>query len=153
MGNRYVDGRERPACATCGQVVFIDPKVAVSVLVQRAGQVLLVQRGHDPGRGAWCPPCGFVDAGEHPELAAARETREETGLAVTIGALQAIYVVEDDPRGAGLLLVYTGVLAAHTDPTPGADMLAAGFFSPDALPPLSYHLHERALRDDFRSEE
>jgi 8-oxo-dGTP diphosphatase len=149
LGSRHVDGRERPACDACGQVIFLDPKVAVAVLVERAGQILLVQRGHDPGRGDWCPPCGFVDTGEHPELAAAREVREEAGLDVSVGPLQAIYVVEDDPRGPGLLLVYAGALLDAAAPAPGADTLAAAFFSPDALPPLSYHLHEQALRDYF----
>jgi 8-oxo-dGTP diphosphatase len=150
LGEREAYGRLRKACPACGFVVFVDPKVACAVLIESVGRVLLVRRRKEPGRGRWCLPCGFAEADEPPELAAQREALEETGLAVEIGRLVGAYHYTDDPRGAGILLVYL----AHCDggaPVAGDDADAAAFFMPDQLPELSHHTHQRALEDWARS--
>ena len=53
-----------------------------AVVHDAAGRLLLIQRGHDPHRGAWSLPGGRIERGESPEDAVVREVREETGLAV-----------------------------------------------------------------------
>ena len=83
---RTVEGCLRPVCTACGQVVYLDPKLAVAVLIARDGRLLLGKRGpgtREPGK--WSFPAGFVERGERVERAAAREAREETGLDVVIG--------------------------------------------------------------------
>lgn len=150
LAKREANGRARPACPACGFVVYLDPKVACGVLVERAGQVLLVQRRYDPGRGLWCLPAGFEDADEPPHEAARREALEETGLHVEIIGLLGIYHYTDDPRGAGILLVYRATCAPEVQPRPGDDAMHAAFFAPDALPPISHHTHQTAL-DDWRA--
>ncbi|WP_344858961.1 NUDIX hydrolase [Amycolatopsis ultiminotia] len=47
------------------------------------GRLLLIQRGHDPGKGLWSLPGGRVEPGETDSEAVVRELREETGLDVT----------------------------------------------------------------------
>jgi 8-oxo-dGTP diphosphatase len=141
---RQAHGRLRPVCPACGFVVFADPKVACAALVERQGRVLLVRRRNDPGRGLWCLPCGFADADEPPETAAAREALEETGLRVRVETLLGAYHYTDDPRGAGVLLVYRAS-SADGEALAGDDADDVGFFAADALPPLSHHTHERAL--------
>lgn len=144
LAEREAFGRRRPACPACGFVVFVGPKVACAALVERDGRVLLVRRRNEPGRGLWCLPCGFAEADEPPEETARREVLEETGLAVTVGALAGAYHYTDDPRGAGILLVY---LASCVEGAPeaGDDADDVGFFAPEALPPISHHTHRRAL--------
>ena len=53
-----------------------------AVVHDAAGRLLLIQRGHDPHRGAWSLPGGRIERGESPEEAVVREVHEETGLAV-----------------------------------------------------------------------
>lgn len=145
LAARVVHGRARPACPACGFVVYADPKVACAVLLERGGRVLLVRRRHEPGCGLWCLPCGFEDADEPPERAAQREAREEAGLDVAIGSIFGIYHYTDDPRGAGILIVYRATSAEDAAPAAGDDASELGFFAPDLLPPISHQTHRRAL--------
>jgi len=147
LGEREVGGRTRPACSACGFVVYLDPKVACGVLVERDRRVLLVRRRNEPGRGMWCLPCGFEDAEESPQQAARREAREEAGLEVVLDGLLGVYHYTDDPRGAGILVVFRAHCGADARPAPGDDADDVGFFAPDALPPISHHTHRRALDD------
>jgi ADP-ribose pyrophosphatase YjhB (NUDIX family) len=128
-------------------VVYHDPKVACGVLIERGGQVLLVRRRNEPGRGLWCLPCGFEEADEPPERTARREAYEETGLDVALGGVLGIYHYTDDPRGAGILVIFRARCAAAAAPVPGDDADDAGFFAADSLPPISHHSHSRALAD------
>jgi 8-oxo-dGTP pyrophosphatase MutT (NUDIX family) len=59
------------------------------ILMDDAGRVL-VMRGHDvnqPERSWWFTVGGGIDAGETPEQAALRETREEVGIDLPAGTL------------------------------------------------------------------
>jgi 8-oxo-dGTP diphosphatase len=58
-----------------------------AVISDAAGRLLLIKRRNEPAAGLWSLPGGRVEAGETDEQALVREIREETGLAVTAGAL------------------------------------------------------------------
>ena len=145
LAEREVGGRWRPACPACGFVVYLDPKVACGVLIERQGRVLLVRRRNEPGRGLWCLPSGFEDADESPEATARREALEETGLHVVLDGVLGIYHYTDDPRGAGILVIFRA--SSDGDPVPGDDADEVAFFAADALPHISHHTHRRALAD------
>src|SRR5690606_2092157 len=83
---------ERLVCTRCGQVLYLDPKVAVGTIVRTDDdRLVLVRRAIEPGYGLWVFPGGYVDRGEAVTTAAIREAREEAGLDVEIERLVNIY--------------------------------------------------------------
>ena len=63
------------------------PELCVGAIVVDADRLLLVQRGHEPGRGLWSVPGGRVERGESLASAVERELAEETGLIGRCGPL------------------------------------------------------------------
>lgn len=63
------------------------PKPAVSALIVRDGEVLLVKRGCEPNMGLWSLPGGSIELGETLREALVREVYEETSLVVESGNL------------------------------------------------------------------
>jgi 8-oxo-dGTP diphosphatase len=137
LERRQVYGAERPVCPSCGRIHFIDPKVAVGVVIQDAGRLLLIKRGNDPERGKWSVPAGFVDAGEDPARAAEREAFEETGLRVRVTGLLDVYARVRVTEGADILIVYLARVAGG-QLKPGDDAEAATYFDLDHLPELAF---------------
>jgi len=137
LETREAFGKVRPVCPQCGRVHFMDPKVAVALVVERDRKLLLVRRTNDPERGKWSMPAGFVDRGEDPAEAAAREGLEETGLTVRITQLMEVLGKGGDTEGADILIVYRAEAVAG-ELTPGDDASEAGYFGPDELPALAF---------------
>lgn len=135
------DGRHRPVCLVCGAVTFLDPKLAVTVIIERNGRILLGKRAdwtRSPGK--WSFPAGFVERGEVVEQAAIREVREESGLTIEVGPVLAVLSETGEPV---VLLVYpaTSVIG---ESTPGDDFTDIGWFAPDDLPQLAFD-HDPAI--------
>lgn len=99
------------------------PRLAVGVIVEDDGDLLLVQRGRDPHRGRWSVPGGRVRAGETLSEAVTRELREETGLEAVCGEL--IGWVERLPEAAGaphfVILDFRAHLFERGEPVAGDD--------------------------------
>jgi len=62
-------------------------------VVRGESELLLLERAREPMAGTWQPVFGHVEEGETSAAAAARELREETGLAEGAG-LTALFAVE-----------------------------------------------------------
>jgi ADP-ribose pyrophosphatase YjhB (NUDIX family) len=131
-----VRGTTRPVCSGCGRVHYVDPKVAVGVAVFRDDALLLVRRVMEPGRGRWALPGGYVDAGEDPRLAAAREAAEEAGVTVQVGGVVDVFANSPDDGGA-LFILYAATWVSG-EPAHGDDADGAGFFRRSELPPLAF---------------
>jgi ADP-ribose pyrophosphatase YjhB (NUDIX family) len=129
------DGKVRPVCQDCGQVTFIDPKLAVTVVIERDGALLLGRRAaHTREPGKWSFPAGFVDRGEVVETAAVREVAEETGLHVTLSPILALLSSEGDPV---VLAVYAATSVIGTARA-GDDLDEIAWIPPQAMPDLAF---------------
>jgi ADP-ribose pyrophosphatase YjhB (NUDIX family) len=137
---------ERLVCDGCDFVFYLDPKVAAGVIVTVEGQVVLLQRGIEPGYGRWVFPGGFVDRGEHPREAARREAWEEAQIEVAVGELVGVY--HEPPGSPVVLIVYRAELVAGT-PTAADESLGVGLFGPDMIPweELGFPTTRAALAD------
>lgn len=140
---RHVRSAARRVCPACGFIHYRDPKVAVGAVVVSAGRLLLVRRVMEPEAGRWSLPAGFLDAGEDPRDAAARETLEEAGVVVRVGELLDLLV--NPEGGATLFLVYAATRVAG-EPQAGDDADAAAFFGPAELPDLAFESTRTAVR-------
>ncbi|NLG50125.1 MAG: GNAT family N-acetyltransferase [Chloroflexi bacterium] len=143
MTPRQLGDRVRLVCPACGFIYYVNPIVAAGTLIDQDGQVLLVRRGVDPGRGEWGLPAGYAEAEEGPEEAARRETQEETGVEVELDELLGIYPFAGPP--SGVLILYAAHIVGGTL-RPGDDAMEVAFFGPDALPhEIAFSTHRHAL--------
>ena len=117
---------------------YATPKVDVRGAAFRDGKILLVQEASD---GQWTLPGGWADVNDSPTEAVEREMVEESGFTAKAIKLAAVYDREKHPHTPPFpfhvyklffLCEITGGTAR-----PSLETLAADFFSPDALPPLS----------------
>jgi 8-oxo-dGTP diphosphatase len=112
--------------------------VDVAVFARRAGElvVLLIQRKHDPFKGMWALPGGFVDENEALEVAAARELKEETGLTgLTLTQVATFGTPGRDPRGHTVSVAYvTQADADAVEVQAGDDAALAEWHRWDELP-------------------
>ena len=144
LGERFVHGRQRPACPRCHFVHYANPKVAVGMIVAQEGKVLLCRRDIDPGRGLWSFPSGYVDAGEPVKVAARREVLEETGLEVEIGRLVGVY---DSPNRPVVYVVYAGRIVGG-ELRVREEVQEVGYFGLEALPELAFE-HDGLILADW----
>lgn len=146
-------GRLRPVCPACGWVYYAKNALGAALAVVEDDRVLLVQRAHEPYKGQWMLPAGFVEYGEFAEETAVREAEEETGLQVELTGLWGLYFGTDDPRNVAHLAVYEARRVGGTLQA-GDDACDVRFFPRDALPrEIAFQAHRRALADWQRQPE
>jgi ADP-ribose pyrophosphatase YjhB (NUDIX family) len=133
LGFGSVEGedRDRLACSNCGFVAYVNPRLVVTTIpVTEAGEVVLIRRGIEPGRGSWAQPGGFLEIDETVAEAAVRETLEETGLVVEPGDIIGLYTRLE---AAVVVLVFEArIIGGTMAPTPEA--LEVRAFEAAAIP-------------------
>ena len=93
----------------------------MDTLITQSNSVVLIRRKNPPFKGSWALPGGFVEYGETVELAAIRETKEETGLDIELDGIVGVYSdPHRDPRGHIISICFLGYkiggkLIADTD--------------------------------------
>jgi ADP-ribose pyrophosphatase YjhB (NUDIX family) len=102
----------------------------VGIIRDDQGRVLLL---HHTYRGTpWGLPTGFLEHGEQPNHALAREIMEEAGLRVDLEPDPVVYT---EPGRPLLNIVYRGMFAGGSFEA-STEVSQAHWFSLDALPPM-----------------
>ncbi|PVB63002.1 NUDIX domain-containing protein [Labrenzia sp. 011] len=113
------------------------PRVGVSVLCHRNGQVLLIKRGKAPYKDHWSLPGGLVELGETLREAAERELLEETGVKAHLeDPAETFDSIQRDADGTVcahfILAVFCGAYLSGTA-VAGDDAAALEWVAPDRL--------------------
>jgi ADP-ribose pyrophosphatase YjhB (NUDIX family) len=122
--------RHRLACPN-GHITYVNPRLVTTALpVTESGELVLIRRGLEPGRGLWAQPGGFLEVDETPTEGAIRETLEETGLVIAPSEIVGLYARLE---AAVVVLVYEARLvggAMRTSP----EALDVRAFAPEEIP-------------------
>ena len=104
-----------------------------AVVIDHSGKVFLIVHSYVPG---WHLPGGGVEIGETAGEALARELREEGNIElVDQPALFAVYFNHRISRRDHVALYIVRSFRQPAPPQPNYEIVAHGFFAPDALPP------------------
>lgn len=93
-------------------------------------KVLLIQRDTHPFKGSWALPGGFVNPNESTEMSCIRETKEETGVHISLEQIQQLHAFSEpnrDPRGWVVTVSYLAFIGEEPL-TAGDDAKTARWF-------------------------
>jgi 8-oxo-dGTP diphosphatase len=125
-------------------------KLVVAGLIVRDGRLLITQRTQPPAlAGKWEFPGGKIEEGEAPEVALARELREEIGVDVRVGRIWDV-LFHRYPDFDLIMLVYACAIA---DGEPRAvDVGDLAWVLPVELPRWDILPADRPLVERLRTE-
>lgn len=124
------DTRERAICTACGEIHYENPINVVGTVPVWGDQVLLCRRNIEPRRGLWTLPAGFLELGESTAEGAMRETDEEAGARIELGALFTVLNVVS----AGQVHFFYLARLHDTRFAPGPETIEARLFREHELP-------------------
>jgi ADP-ribose pyrophosphatase YjhB (NUDIX family) len=109
------------------------------------GELVLLRRGIEPGRGWWAQPGGFLEIDETVHEAAIRETLEETGLVIEPGEIIGLY---SRLEAAVVTIAFESKVVGGTA-TPTPEAIEIGTFTPERIPwsELAFRTTMWMLRD------
>jgi ADP-ribose pyrophosphatase YjhB (NUDIX family) len=146
FGSIEGEDRDRLSCSECGHIAYVNPRLVVTALpITDDGEIVLLRRGIEPGRGWWAQPGGFLEIDETVHEAAIRETLEETGLLIEPGEIIGLY---SRLEAAVVTIAFESkVVGGSPTLTPEATEIA--MFSPDRIPwsELAFRTTMWMLRD------
>jgi ADP-ribose pyrophosphatase YjhB (NUDIX family) len=143
------EDRDRLACPSCGFIAYVNPRLVVTTIpVNADGDVVLLRRGIEPGRGWWAQPGGFLEVDETVTEAAIRETLEETGLIVRPGEIVGLY----SRLEAAVVVIAFEAEVLGGEYRLNQEALEIRAFSPEAIPwqGIAFKTTHWALRDWVR---
>ena len=124
------DSLQRWVCDQCGEIHYQNPKLVVGTIPEFEGRLLLCRRAIEPRYGYWTLPAGFMENDESTGQAAARETLEEAGARVELGAPFSLISV---PHVNQVHLFYRARLHG-LDFHPGEETLEVALYEEAAVP-------------------
>lgn len=131
-------------CPACGLVIYPRISPAIIVLITRGEEILLARSPRFPA-GMHSVIAGFVESGETLEHAVHREVKEEVGIAVKNIRY---FASEPWPFPDSLMIGFVAEYAAGKIEIDNNEIISAGWFGRDVLPPLPASMSiSRALID------
>ena len=127
------DTKPRAVCTACHTIHYENPlNVVGTVPVWGASgeYVLLCKRNIEPRKGKWTLPAGFMELGETTAEGAARETDEEAGAQIEMGAL---FTLMNVARVGQVHLYYRARLLSERF-NPGPETIEARLFTEEQVP-------------------
>jgi len=124
------DSLPRWVCDQCGEIHYENPRLVVGSLPEWDGRLLLCRRAIEPRYGYWTLPAGFMENDETAGQAALRETLEESGARVELGAPFSLISV---PHVNQVHLFFCARLL-EPDFKPGDETLEVALFDEAKLP-------------------
>ena len=142
------------SCPTCGRSWYRSSAPAVGAAIVQGGRALVTVRGIEPEKGKLDLPGGFVEIGEHPRDALAREAQEELGVEVEVEErpmLLAVHTYGED--GEYVLAIGFRVRIISGEPKPADDVAEIRWVTKDEIDALDFawehdrRIARRALED------
>ena len=125
------EDRDRLSCPECGHIAYVNPRLVVTVFpITEDGEIVLLRRGIEPGRGQWAQPGGFLEIDETVNQAAIRETWEETGLLIEPTEIVGLYTRLE---AAVVTIAFSARIVGGTA-APTAEALEIRTFAPGGHP-------------------
>jgi ADP-ribose pyrophosphatase YjhB (NUDIX family) len=124
------DSLPRFVCEECGEIHYQNPRLVVGCIPELEGRLLLCRRAIEPRYGYWTLPAGFMENGETVGQGALRETLEEAGARVELGAAFSMISV---PR-VNQVHVFFLARVIDLELKPGAETLEIQLFEEGAVP-------------------
>lgn len=142
------DDRLRYICDTCHFIHYENPRLVVCAVPCLGDRILMCKRAIEPRYGLWTLPGGFMENGETTQDAARRETFEEAGTNVDIGAMYSLYNL---PHINQVHLFYLAQLASP-DYAAGAESLQVALLTEEEIPwdDIAFTAVHDTLRHFFR---
>jgi ADP-ribose pyrophosphatase YjhB (NUDIX family) len=142
---KTIEGKPRSFCNTCQLVLYDNPIPSVAIVAfNEPHELLLTRRSVEPGKGLWCLPGGFVEAGENILDTVKRELKEETNLNCKNIKIIGAKSVLNGYWGDILILGYSVELLSG-EMMAGDDAEAVAFFPLDNRPKIVFPVHEDFL--------
>lgn len=113
------------------------------MILTKEGKILLLKRLHDPLKDYWVLPGGYLEYDEDPKTAIIREVEEETGLTVKLGSFIYTYLIDNDPRGNSVDIVFDGTIVGGKMKLREHDAFA--YFDADHLPEKIAYKHREVI--------
>ena len=148
----YMDGNTRRHCTKCDTIHYENPKPTATLICPRKEEILLVKRAQEPGKGLWGLPGGFIEREETPEIAAARELKEETNLKGKAVALLGTCSHFNTMYGDILLIGIEMEINDWSKLQPGDDADAADFINLKKISTLAFPCYDKIV-DMYRKKQ
>lgn len=142
-GGTLAASKPHPSCSRCGLVFYRNPLPAVILVLRKGDSLLVARRALPPAVGEHCLPGGFIDLGEAPGEAAARELMEETGLRAK--ELRLLGAERDATDYGSVVLYIYEVESWEGNPIPSDDVSELRWMDVREIPPLAFRAHDRVV--------